>query len=512
MKRPLALLIILLSAFAQAQTRATRLLLIVPFENQSKAPGLEWMGDSFPEVIGQTLGKSRLFVVSRQERLYALDRLGIPATVRPSRATLLRIAQEMDVDYIVLGSYSYDGRTFSARAQAIDVKRLKLSSEAAETGGLPQAIEIESALAGRISQEIEALGGPPAVHASASTLRLDALENYIKGVQASAIVDRLRFLKEAARLAPAYLPILIALGRTYFDNRDYEQAATWLAKVQKTDALASEANFFFGLASYYQGNYAAAEDAFHFTAQRLPLIEVYNNLGVVSARRGKKDAVEYFERAANADTRDPDYHFNLAVASYRGGDPARAAHEAKEALALSPQDPEARTLLQIVNGSLPIQGQKLPLERVKRNYDESSYRQLALEIQNVNEMRYAELPPAKHAEAHIARGNELLLQGVPDEAENEFREAVILDPTNALAHAGLAEILEGRNEITAARREALTANRIAPSAQAYLVLARLEIKQQRPQAAMEFVERALAIDPANPKVAALRAQLTAKQP
>jgi Tfp pilus assembly protein PilF len=235
------------------------------------------------------------------------------------------------------------------------------------------------------------------------------------------------------------------------------------------------------------------------------LIEVFNNLGVVMARRGKRDALEQFQRAVSADARDPDYRFNLAVSLYRSGDTSRSARELKEVLALRPQDNEAKALLQMASSGSGRSA--LPLERIRRTYDESSYRQLALEIQNVNEMRYAAMPPPQHAAAHVARGNELLLQGVPDQAETEFREAIVLDPTSALAHAGLAEILEGRGEAAAARREVATANQLAPSVQAYLVLARLEMKQQQNPAALAAVDHALKIEPENSRALELRRQL-----
>ena len=498
-------LLLILCTVTHAQVRATRMVMVMPFENRSKAPGLEWVGESFPEVFGQTLAKTRLFVVSRPERLYAFDRLGIPASVQPSRATLLRIAEEMDVDYVVSGTYDFDGRNLTARAQVLDVKRLRISKEAAESAAITQLIEVEGALAAQLSRDIQALGGPPAVSPATAALRLDALENYIKGITTTDVVQRLKYLKEAVRLAPNHVPSVLAVGKTYFDNRDYEQASTWLARVPKTDEEASEANFFLGLCAFYQGNYAAAEDAFRFTAQRLPLIEVFNNLGVVMARRGKREALEYFQRTVSADARDPDYRFNLAVSLYRFGDTARAARDLKEVVALRPQDNEAKSLLQMATSG---GNSALPLERIRRTYDESSYRQLALEIQNVNEMRYAAMPPPQHAAAHVSRGNEFLLQGVPDQAETEFREAIVLDPTNALAHAGLAEILEARGETTAARNVANAANHLAPSVQAYLTLARIEIKQQRNDEAVAAIDQALKIEPANSRALELRRQLS----
>jgi len=93
-------------------------------------------------VLGQRLAADGFFVIPRQTRAYAFDRMGIPVTVRPSRATVFRIAEEMDVDLIVLGNYTFDGRTFAARAQVNGRFKLHLSPETVETGALTQLMEI----------------------------------------------------------------------------------------------------------------------------------------------------------------------------------------------------------------------------------------------------------------------------------------------------------------------------------------------------------------------------------
>src|SRR3954471_9640832 len=95
----------------------TQTILVLPFENTSKAPGIEWIGEAFPEVLGQRLSGPGLYVISRDDRNYAFDRMGIPVNVRPSRATLYRIAEQMDSDFVVLGDYNFDGQTFTSHAQ-----------------------------------------------------------------------------------------------------------------------------------------------------------------------------------------------------------------------------------------------------------------------------------------------------------------------------------------------------------------------------------------------------------
>src|SRR3954462_5526361 len=78
-------------------------LMVLPFENRSHAPGLDWMAEAFPEVLSQRLGSANQFAVSRESRDYAFERIGIPTTAKLSRATLYRIAEQMDVDEIVIG-------------------------------------------------------------------------------------------------------------------------------------------------------------------------------------------------------------------------------------------------------------------------------------------------------------------------------------------------------------------------------------------------------------------------
>jgi TolB-like protein len=108
-------LLVYFSAIAIGQQAATagQTVLVVPFENQSKAPGIEWIGDSFPELLQSRLNSPTLYVLPREDRLRAYDRMGIPARIRTSRATLYRMAEQMDVDYVVLGEYNFDGQTFS---------------------------------------------------------------------------------------------------------------------------------------------------------------------------------------------------------------------------------------------------------------------------------------------------------------------------------------------------------------------------------------------------------------
>jgi tetratricopeptide (TPR) repeat protein len=515
---------IFLIAAVNALAQTPRTLLILPFENMSKAPGLDWISEAFPEMIGDGMTTSGTYVVPRDDRNYAFDRMGIPTTSRLSRETLYRISEQMDADYVILGNYDYDGQTFTASAQLLDMKKLYLAPEIKESGPLVNMVELQRALTWDLLKALvpQSVPSKAAFLAEATPIRLDAFENYVRGMLATSRQERIQRLKEAVRLNPNYSQAMLQLGKTYFTNKEYEAAGSWFTRVPETDARASEANFYLGLSAFYQGDYEKAENAFVFLESRLPLTEVNNNLGVVMGRRGKRAELEYLQRASNADPNDPDYHFNLAVAYARIFDNGNASRHLKEVLRLKPNDAEAKAFLDSISGAStpapPGNGfrassappAKLPLQRIKRNYDETSFRSLAMEIDRTAESRLALASPKEHAVFHVERGKQYLSQGFAEDAQKAFQEAVVLDPTSGAAHAGLAQALETDGKFAEAVAEANAALRLQPSAGAYLVLARQNLKDGKLNAATVEVDRALTLEPKNQDAQALKKSIEEK--
>ena len=74
---------------AQQPSAWGRTLVVIPFENTSSAPGLDWLGEGFAEALRSQLDSPVLYVATREERLRAYDRQGIPGGLHPSRATVL---------------------------------------------------------------------------------------------------------------------------------------------------------------------------------------------------------------------------------------------------------------------------------------------------------------------------------------------------------------------------------------------------------------------------------------
>jgi Tfp pilus assembly protein PilF len=416
----------------------------------------------------------------------------------------------MDVDYVVLGSYNYDGRTFSVTSQLLDMRRLHLGSRIVKSGSLLQLIDIQAASAWNLSKQLQPslFATEQEFVAETNNIRLDALEHYVRGVMAGSPTERVRHFKEAIRVNPNYSVAMLQLGKTYFEQRDYSSAVTWLAKVPNNDKHAIEANFFLGLASYYSGNLDRAEESFRAVASRLPLTEVYNNLGIVEARRGKATGIQDLERAVQADPSNADYHFNLGVALARWGDAAGAARQLKEALGLRPADAEAKAYLEAISAN--SKESRPPSERIKRNYDEASFRQLAFAISNAEEMQMANSDPKKHAAMHVDRGRQELREGFFEQARESFREAISLDASNSDAHLGLANAEAALNDLSAARSELEEVLRTRPTTDAYVALGRLELQQNRIDAANQDLSEALKLEPGNASAMQLKQQLATR--
>lgn len=314
---------------------------------------------------------------------------------------------------------------------------------------------------------------------------------------------------------PVFSEAWLELGKTYYAQRQYEESISALERVPESSKVAREANFYLGLSAYSHGDFDKAERAFEFVAARLPLAEVYNDLGVVAVRRGQKRAADDFERAIQNDPSDPDYHFNLAVTVNRSGDKARAARELRIALDHKPNDAEARAFLDSLmpptigtppNATPP----KPPMERLNRNYEENAFRQMTIQMQSWAEQQFARSDPHSHARYHVELGKELLAHGFTTEAEAEFRHAATVDPSSATPLAALADVYDARGDSAEARAEAEASLRVQESVEAYLVLARLDLRENRTDAAAENVNRVLQLEPRNVIAQDLKRTLAAK--
>ena len=487
-----------------------RVLLVLPFDNRTGQAGLDWVGESFAETIDQRLSSAGYLTISRADRDYALDHLGLPLGFRPSRATTIRIAQTLDAEWVIVGHFRMDGERVVAEAQVLEVNRLRMSQPLEETTELKRLLDLENTIAWKCARQMDpkfavALG---TFVAASNDIKLDAFENYVRGITTQSNEERIKRLKAAVASDPGYVAALLALGKAQFAGRDFDAAAATLGKVPNTSPAALEANFYRGLARFNYAKYAEAEGAFAFVASKLPLPEVVNDEGVAQARQ-KKDGTALLQRASSEDPQDGDYHYNVAVALRRKGNVAGAKAEADQAVKLRPADGEAKLLAASLSGA-PSAGSFDPQERIRRTYSEAGVRQAAFQMEQMRLAKSSTLPPAERAAVLAQSGRESLNAGLVLEAEREFQEAIEVDGSSAAAHLGLAEVRERSGNGADARLEAQQSVRLSPTAAGYLVLARVDLQASNLAACAMDTATALKLEPGNAAAQQMRTTLAAR--
>jgi tetratricopeptide (TPR) repeat protein/TolB-like protein len=506
-----------------------RILLVLPFDNRSGQPSLEWIREAAPEILGSRFLSAGFAPMSRTDRLYALDHLGLPEGFHPSRATALKLAQTLDADSIVVGSYLTDGTAIIAEAQVVDVLHLRMTKTVTARGEMKDLIAVFDTLAWRLTKELDPQFNvaEETFVAAGSGMRVDAFEQYIRGISESDHEERLRHLNQAVVLSPEFAPAWMALGREDYNAQQYDQAAAAFAKVGPNDPDALEAGFYRGLCLVFSGDYAKAERAFAGVAQILPLAEVVNNEGVAVSRQGH-DGTALFRQAVADDVNAADYHFNLAVSLNRHGEKADAQTEIASCLKLRPNDAEAQTLAtewKAPSGKQETAGKQEPaadagtadeakadpLERIARNFDAVAFRQAAQMLDQVDDARLSALGPEQRAEKLAAQAKDYLDKGLLLEAERLYQTALASDDRVPAVHAGLAEIRERTGDKTDARKEARTSLELLPSVEAYLVMGRLDLAAGHMEEARYDVAEALKIEPGNKDVQGLQQQLKARE-
>jgi len=213
-------------------------------------------------------------------------------------------------------------------------------------------------------------------------VRLDAMENYIRGLLAATPDQKQKLFAQAIRLEPDFSQACFQLGMLAYARKDYKTAGDWLEKVTSTDMRYRQAQFYLGISRYEMGNFAGSISAFDLVAKTVPLSEVLNNLGAAQSRLNQPQAIDNFAKALEGDPSDPIYHFNVGYALWRQHKFDAAAERFRAVLARDPQDTAATIMLgKCLKQAGPQAVENDRLERLKTTYEESAYRQLKAVLQ-----------------------------------------------------------------------------------------------------------------------------------
>ncbi len=211
------------------------MLLVLPFDNRTGQPSLEWIREAAAEILSSRFASAGFQPTSRADRMYALDHLGLPQGFQPSRASSIKLAQTLDADSIVVGSYTTDGSGIVAEAELVDVPNLRMLPEVSARGEMKDMIAVFSELAWKLTKQLDPRFNvaEETFAAAGKDMRLDAFEQYIRGITEPDQAERLRHLQNAVKLSPGFGPAWMALGREEYNGQQYQEAAEAFAKVDR---------------------------------------------------------------------------------------------------------------------------------------------------------------------------------------------------------------------------------------------------------------------------------------
>lgn len=365
---------------------------VLPFLNKTpNTTNLDWIGESVAETVREAFGITGVMTLDRNEVQEAYSRLGLRPELALTEASMMKIGEALDAEQVVYGSFAFTPpasgplTTGSLRvtARVLDRRHMRAGPEFTETGALEDLATIEAHLAWRALTQIAPTMAPAEAEFRSlrSPIRLDAEENYVRGLLARSSDQKEKYFSQAAHLDPHFAHAYYQLGQIHYQRKEYKLAVAALEKVGLADIHSHEASFLLGLARFHTGDYKGAQQTFQMIAAAVPLSEVFNNLGAAECRANLQQAsVDDFRKALDGDANDPVYRFNLGYALWKKGDFTTAADSFRAVLDLDPNDPSAALLLP---RCLKKQGPRSNpdprldnLERLKTNFEERAYMQL----------------------------------------------------------------------------------------------------------------------------------------
>ena len=522
---------------AQAQgTAVTPSVLVMPLRPTGDDPRALWLGEGVALLVADAMTSVGRPAVSRTDRVAAFDALELPDDRDLSRATLLRAAQLMGVRDLVTGTIQLTGETLTVVVRVIQVEAGQSRPEIREQGSLRELV----AIAGRVAASI---AGVPLVDAPAGhdpQPSLEVFEVYVKGLVAETPATQLKFLEQAVKAAPQYARAHLAIWDVCTEEEQHTRALEAAQAVPASSRFNRRARFAAGLSLIHLKRWDDAFTTYKALLDESQSAAVYNNLGVIQARRGTVTSQTgkpawYFTRASEVAPESADYVFNLGYAYWLDKDTPAAIYWLREVVRRRPADGEAHFVLaaalQAASNTAEGARERELARQLSSRFDDWDKRSREEGIAGVprglERASETETTPVRAdstlvsttqqdyqqlARFHFDRGERLAEQQQDREAISEFRKSLYLSPYDAQTHLALGRVLVRSGRL----RDAIESLKIslwsAESVDARLLLAEALLATNETAEAQVQAERALQLVPDSASARALLERIRAMPP
>jgi tetratricopeptide (TPR) repeat protein len=259
------------------------------------------------------------------------------------------VAEALGAEKLVTGSYTLEGEKLTLSLRVLDAARGTIGAPLTAAGPLETLAGLVDAVAWDVAASVEP---PPAVTreafaASRPWLRFDAVRAYGQGLTARNVVNKVRLMRRALALEPAFEEARLALGRLQIEAGEFSAGHHTLAGIAEASPHARAARFLQGLAQLEIGRYREAAALYARLAEQEPTPAVLNNQALALLRAGVREPrpSSLLRRATEMEPAALDLLFNLSWALLTEGDPGAAGFFLRDVLEREPLDGHARVVL-----------------------------------------------------------------------------------------------------------------------------------------------------------------------
>src|SRR5215467_8436004 len=177
--------------------------LVLPFFNQSKPANLDWIGESISEAIVDALASEGVLVLDRSDRVEAYRRLTLRPGADLTHASVIKLGQALDASWVIYGQYEVlptepgkeqTGSRLVITARVLELKHMHQGPEMSERGVLQDLAPLETHLGWQALAAMRGASAPSEQDfvKARPPVRIDAVENYIRGLMAGSPEQRNR--------------------------------------------------------------------------------------------------------------------------------------------------------------------------------------------------------------------------------------------------------------------------------------------------------------------------------
>jgi len=521
------------AAPAAAQQRLSGPTLVMPFTAAADARSA-WLGEAVAMLLTDDIDAMGAGVLTRDERIRALERLQVPPRAGLTSATAIKIGQLVGASTVVTGSAVLNGDVLTVGMQSIRIDTGRVAATFDEHGPLTDMLAILE----RSARRLVPSSNVPTDVVEKQHPPLPAYESYVKGLLAETPATAITYLQNAIALSPTFDRARLALASTQSEVGNFEAARTAALAIGESSPSRRDGQFAAALAEI---NLKRFDDAFARLQQMnatAPAPELLTNLGIIQLRRtptAQQGRATYFlHKAVELNTMSADASFNLGYAYWQEQDGQASVYWLKEAVRLDPADADAHFVLAAAldaTGAGTEGGRERELaRRLSAGYEEGESGPSATGVPKGLERvaLFLQRPEAGRADSvlvateqreqrematfHLDRGRRFYEREEDRSALTELRRAIYLSPYQAEAH-----LLVGRIHLRAGRtRDAIEALKISlwseETAEGHEALGEAYLLEKNSAAAHAEAERALALRPGYPEAMRLLKQAAPVQP